>query len=129
LLSRKGGAYLERFVRMAMLADQYGLLLTDNQRKVVSLHYGEDLSLGEIAEQFGVSRAAVHDTLKRAQAALEEYESAVGAVAREEERSRLAREALEALASIESADGAVGVAVRKACAALRTMLGEVAVRR
>ncbi len=88
---------MEEFVRMAVLADVYGPLLTDNQRKVVNLHYGEDLSLGEIAEQFGISRAAVHDTLKRAQAALEAYEVVLGVVAADEERRRLLEEALDAL--------------------------------
>ncbi|MCR4398395.1 MAG: YlxM family DNA-binding protein [Firmicutes bacterium] len=93
---------MDEFVRMAVLADVYGPLLTDNQRKVVELHYGEDLSLGEIAEQFGISRAAVHDTLRRAQHALEEYEAAIGFVSREEALREAVRSALDALSEAES---------------------------
>ncbi|MGE5484671.1 MAG: YlxM family DNA-binding protein [Ignavibacteriales bacterium] len=115
---------MERFVRMAVLADVYGPLLTDNQRKVVNLHYGEDLSLGEIAEQFGISRAAVHDTLKRAQASLEAYEETLGVVAADVERERLLREALASL-DVASGGGADAArAVDSARSIIRRLLGE-----
>ena len=35
----------------------------------------ENLSLSEIAQEFGISRQAVHDTLKKAEQALEDYEN------------------------------------------------------
>jgi len=41
---------------------------------MVELHYLDDWSLGEIAEQFGVSRQAVHDNLRRAEEQMEGYE-------------------------------------------------------
>ena len=40
----------------------------------MSLYYLDDLSLGEIAEEFDVSRQAVYDNIKRTEAMLEEYE-------------------------------------------------------
>ena len=55
-----------RKVELAWLAAFYGRLLTDKQRQVLSLHCEEDLSLGEIAQETGVSRQGVHDMLTRA---------------------------------------------------------------
>ena len=44
---------LSKKVDLAFLAAFYGALLTENQRRVLSLHCEEDLSLGEIAEELG----------------------------------------------------------------------------
>ncbi len=66
---------MERFVRISLLFDFYGQMLTEKQRQAVELHYGMDLSLSEIAEELGVSRQAVHDLLKRSEEALEQYEA------------------------------------------------------
>ena len=58
----------------SMLLDFYGELLTDKQRECCELHYNEDLSLAEIAEQLGISRQGVWDNIRRADAALAEFE-------------------------------------------------------
>ncbi len=73
-----------------MFYDFYGQLLTDRQKDFMELYYGQDLSLGEIAEEFNVTRQAVHDTLKRAEQLLSEYEEKLGLVAKfNVERSKL----------------------------------------
>lgn len=54
--------------------DLYGELLTDRQREFMELHYAEDLSFGEIGEQFEVSRQAIHDAVKHGVDSLENYE-------------------------------------------------------
>ncbi|NLG86534.1 MAG: YlxM family DNA-binding protein [Firmicutes bacterium] len=65
---------MESRVRMALLYDFYGSLLTKRQQDFMELYFGEDLSLGEIAAEFNVSRQAVYDILNRAEAALQGYE-------------------------------------------------------
>ena len=66
---------LDKTELMNNLLDLYGGLLTENQLNVMELYYMNDLSLSEIAEELSVTRSAVHDTLKKASAMLEMYES------------------------------------------------------
>ena len=73
---------LRKKVDLAFLSAFYGGLLTEKQRRVLSLHCEEDYSLGEIAEEVGISRQAVHETLTRASARLRELESVLGVAAR-----------------------------------------------
>lgn len=40
----------------------------------MELYYADDFSLGEIAEEFSVSRQAVYDNIKRTERLLEDYE-------------------------------------------------------
>ena len=58
-----------------VLYDFYGCLLTSKQRRFFSDYYREDYSLAEIAEDEGISRAAVFDALKRCRQELTDYES------------------------------------------------------
>ena len=57
---------IEDIVKKTLLFDFYGQLLTDKQKYIVEMYYGDDLSLSEISEQIGISRQGVYDTLKRA---------------------------------------------------------------
>lgn len=61
-------------LRYLQLFDIYGGLLTGHRREVCELYYGLDLSLAEIAEQKGVSRQSVSDTLAKCRALLDGYE-------------------------------------------------------
>ncbi|HBX22376.1 MAG TPA: DNA-binding protein [Desulfotomaculum sp.] len=65
---------MDKVTLLTLLFDFYGQLLTERQQKFVELYYGNDYSLGEIAESYNVSRQAVHDTLKRADIMLQNYE-------------------------------------------------------
>ena len=56
------------------LWDLYSPLLTDTQREITDLYFNYDLSLGEIAEQKGVSRQSVSDCLRKCRKQLEEYD-------------------------------------------------------
>ncbi|MBX5476631.1 MAG: YlxM family DNA-binding protein [Clostridia bacterium] len=73
---------------VALLYDFYGGLLTPKQRQVLDLYYQMDLSLGEIAENSGVSRQAVHDVVRRATLTLRQYERELGLVRRYREQRR-----------------------------------------
>ncbi|KMK77354.1 hypothetical protein AB990_06440 [Alkalihalobacillus pseudalcaliphilus] len=84
---------------MNYLFDFYQALLTPKQQKYMSLYYLDDFSLGEIAEEFEVSRQAVYDNIKRTEAMLEEYELKLHLFNKFEARSKLFAELKEAITS------------------------------
>ena len=94
---------LENRVDLAFLAAFYGGLLTENQRRILSLHCEEDLSLAEIAEEMGISRQAAHESLTRAAARLREWESSLGMAERFVRMESGLNEALAALKGQEYA--------------------------
>ena len=61
-------------LKYLQLFDAYGPLLTEHQRELCELYYMYDLSLTEIAEQKGVSKQSVSDTLAKSRALLDAYE-------------------------------------------------------
>lgn len=65
---------MDRVFERTMLYDFYGELLNEHKKSIYEDALLNDLSLGEIAEERGVSRQAVHDIIKRCNAQLEEYE-------------------------------------------------------
>lgn len=65
---------IEKTNRMNALFEFYAALLTDKQMNYIELYYADDYSLAEIAEEFGVSRQAVYDNIKRTEKILEDYE-------------------------------------------------------
>ena len=66
--------------RMTMLFDFYGDILTERQKEFYDLYYNEDLSLGEIAENYGITRQGVHDLIRRCGKTLAHYEETLGLV-------------------------------------------------
>lgn len=73
---------MEKIVEQGLLYDFYGELLTEHQRQIYEGIVYENLSLGEIAAEQGISRQGVHDIVKRCDKALMEYESRLRLVAR-----------------------------------------------
>ena len=61
-------------LRFLRLLDLYSPLLTATQREITDLYFNYDLSLGEIAEQKGVSRQSVSDCLQKCRKQLEKYD-------------------------------------------------------
>ena len=68
--------------RMALLYDFYGDVLTPRQKEFYDLYYNEDLSLAEIAENYGITRQGVRDVIVRAEAYLTEIEDKTGLIRR-----------------------------------------------
>ena len=79
--------------RMTLLYDFYGDMLTDRQKEFYDLYYNEDLSLAEIAENYGITRQGVRDSIKRAEAQLLEMEERLGLA----KRFREMRDGFEAI--------------------------------
>lgn len=65
---------IEKNNRVNSLFEFYAPLLTKKQYHYLQLYYADDYSLGEIAEDFSVSRQAVYDNIKRTEKILEDYE-------------------------------------------------------
>lgn len=65
---------IEKTNRINALFEFYEPLLTKKQMNYIALYYRDDFSLGEIAENYEVSRQAVYDNIKRTEKILEEYE-------------------------------------------------------
>ncbi|MDW0115760.1 putative DNA-binding protein [Sporosarcina thermotolerans] len=83
---------LEKTTRVNFLYDFYQTLLTDKQRIYMQLYYLDDLSLGEIAEEYGVSRQAVYDNVRRTEAMLEDYENKLNLFSKFQKRMELVDE-------------------------------------
>lgn len=91
--------------RMTMLYDFYGELLTERQQEFFDLYYNEDLSLAEIAENYGISRQGVRDVIVRAEGIMTEMEDKTGIIRRfhqMQEQLAHASERMDRILSINS---------------------------
>lgn len=78
---------IDEITQASLLYDFYGQLLSKRQREVMELYHEENLTLSEIADEFGISRQGVHDALKNAEKSLEQYENKLCLVAKFQESS------------------------------------------
>ena len=83
---------IEKNYRINSLFEFYQPLLTKKQNDYLELYYVDDYSLGEIAENFHVSRQAVYDNIKRTESILEDYEQKLHLYAEFQARNRQADE-------------------------------------
>ena len=74
------------------LYDFYGELLNEHQRRVYEAFIFQDLSLGEIADEEGISRQGVHDMVKRCTRALTGYEEKLHLISKFETTRRMVEE-------------------------------------
>lgn len=71
---RKQPEELKRRVRLSYCYDFYGLLLKAHNREVFEDYILDDMSLGEIAAERGITRQGIYDIVKRCSRQLEDYE-------------------------------------------------------
>ncbi len=93
----------EKDMKIPLLLDTYGPLLSERKRELMDLYYNEDYSLAEIAEETGISRQGVRDSIKKTVAELHEWESVLHTAERLREfdatLEKIRATALEALPS------------------------------
>ncbi len=113
----------EKDMTVGLLLDFYGNILSEHTRSLLSMYYGEDLSLAEIAESEGISRQGVRHAIKKGEESLRFFEAQLGLAAQfaslREEAGRL----LQVADAVKSnTDPAVQALAREArcCAALIT---------
>ena len=75
-----------KHVRIGILLDIYGSLLTNRQLQILNTYYNEDMSLSEIAEEFNISRQGVLDNVKKGEKKLLEYEEKLHILENQENR-------------------------------------------
>ncbi|TDO89396.1 hypothetical protein DFR79_11159 [Halanaerobium saccharolyticum] len=69
---------LKKTIKITMLFDFYGSMLTEKQQQIIKSYFYNDLSLAEIADNIGISRQGVYDHLHRSEESLENYEAKLG---------------------------------------------------
>ena len=95
---------MEKIVRQGLLYDFYGPLLTDHQQEVYESLVYDNLSLGEIGQEYGISRQAAHDIIKRSDKILEEYEDKLHLIERFADNKNGLKHIKELLDSLDTKD-------------------------
>ena len=69
---------IDKLFEIGLLYDFYSELLTPHQKDICRLYFEDNYTLGEIADETGISRQAVHDTVSRSERSLRGYEEKLG---------------------------------------------------
>ena len=109
---------VEKMYEISMLYDFYGQLLTENQRSILESYYEDNFTLGEIAQEKGISRQGVHDTVRKAEKSLHHYEEKLGLVELFRQRE----------ADIERADAAIDAIITEHAADTELVAGLTGVK-
>ena len=86
---------MDKTVRLSMLLDIYGKLLTERQYDIADLYYTQNLSLSEIADELKITRQAVRKSLIEAEKNLSEFEEKLNFLSKKVKRDELLAEALK----------------------------------
>lgn len=93
-------------MKYSLLLDFYGEMLGERRREIMEMYYNEDFSLSEIAEQAGISRQGVRDSVKKGESELSHLEEKLRLVERFEKiRNQIAGISEELVGIAQDADG------------------------
>ena len=94
----------DRRAYISQLYDCYSGVLSERKREALDLYYNDDLSLAEIAQNEGITRQGVRDSIKRGEAQLFEMEERLGLAKRFGKMEEGLQSILEAARLIEEAN-------------------------
>ncbi len=94
---------MEKKIKISMLCEMYGKLLTEKQLEILTDYYNNDLSLTEIAENNNITRQAVLDNIKKGENKLFEFEEKLSFMEKTIKQEKLLQEVLTELSKIEDA--------------------------
>lgn len=93
---------MEKNVKISMLLNIYGKLLTEKQYESLDNYYNSDLSLSEIAENMNITRQAVRDNIKKGENKLFEFEEKLEIMKRAVETDKKISSILSELTKLET---------------------------
>lgn len=111
---------MEKIYEQTLLYDFYGELLTKHQQSIYEDAVYNDMSLGEIAEEQGISRQGVHDLIRRCDKILLEYEGKLHLV----ERFAKARDTISRIEAL-TVENPEGTAMSKRLEEIRKLSHEL----
>ena len=94
---------MEKKIKISMLCEIYGKLLTEKQLEILNDYYNNDLSLTEIAQNNNITRQAVLDNIKKGENKLFEFEEKLSFMEKTIKQEKLLQEVLTELSKIEDA--------------------------
>lgn len=92
---------MDKNVKVSILCDLYGKLLTKKQFEFLDDYYNNDLSLSEIAENNRITRQAVRDIIKKGEKKLFEYEEKLLFMKRMSNQEKTIEQVLSELTKIQ----------------------------
>lgn len=98
---------MSKDLKIGILLDYYGDMLTKSQRELSQMYYNDDLSLSEIAELTGITRQGVYDSVKRSEVVLLELEEKLKLLDKEKQTDAQFEHILKLCYKISNADDIV----------------------
>ena len=93
---------MDKKIEISMLCQIYGKLLTEKQFNYINDYYNNDLSLAELAENYGITRQAARDNIKKGENKLFEYEERLQIMKTTLNTEKKIAKILEQIATIQS---------------------------
>lgn len=94
---------MEKNVKVSVLCEIYGKLLTNKQFEILTDYYNNDLSLSEIAENNNITRQAVRDIIKKGENKLFELEEKLLFMEKTMKQEKLLQEVINELSKLQEA--------------------------